>query len=253
MSQTNSFEEALAFPFRGKTGQNRFLIGALVALSSSMIPILPLILIAGYCAQIMRRVIREDGRPEMPAWEAWDRLLLDGLKLTAVGLILSLPLMLVAFGGWGLYMLSTVPMMMLGENTDPDSALFFAPMFLGMIAMFVSAGLSMVLSVALGLFMPPALAHVVAQDSFGAAFRVREWWRVFRANLSGFLLSTVILFGLWMVFMFLVQILYVTVCLCCLIPVIMGPAGFYLALVGYTLYAQAYRTGLERLPAPGQP
>jgi len=48
------------------------------------------------------------------------------------------------------------------------------------------------------------------------------------------------------------QILYLTVCLCCLVPILMGPSTIYTTLVSFTLWARAYRVGAHNLAAQAE-
>jgi hypothetical protein len=101
---TNSFtsDELLAlakFPFTDPRWKNKFLIGGLLSLAGYAIPVLPLLFVYGYCAQIMRRIIVENEAPYLPEWEDWGKFLQDGLKLFGVGLVYSLPGLIFFCGG----------------------------------------------------------------------------------------------------------------------------------------------------------
>ena len=97
-----------------------------------------------------------------------------------------------------------------------------------------------------------AIGHAIARKEFAAAFRVREWWPILRANLGGFILNFALIVGLTMALSVLYQVLYVTVVLCCLIPVVMSVTTFYNSIVSLTLCARAYRTGMQKLADSGQ-
>ncbi|NJN99342.1 MAG: DUF4013 domain-containing protein [Anaerolineales bacterium] len=88
---TDNLQALAKFPFTDPRWKNKFLIGSLLHLAGYAIPLIPLIFVYGYCAQIMRQIIVEKRDPYMPEWEDWGKFLQDGLKLTGVGLIYSLP------------------------------------------------------------------------------------------------------------------------------------------------------------------
>ena len=245
-----SLEEILAFPFRDKDWQNKFLIGSLIVLSSFVIPILPLFLVYGYGVRIARRIIKGDGELHTPAWDDWSGLFVDGAKIMGVSLVYGLPLMIIAFAGQGMLIAaSTVPAIVTeSPGADPTMGLVVLSALLA-IGGLAASGLTILLSLAMGMFVPPAIGHVIATDEFGAAFRVREWWRVFRANVGGFLLVMAIVFGIGMALVMILQILYITVCLCCLVPLLTGPISFYTAQVSFALYGRAYRAGAQSLAA----
>jgi hypothetical protein len=95
--------------------------------------------------------------------------------------------------------------------------------------------------------LPVAAGHMIATHDFGAAFRVREWWPIFKANLAGFLIAYALLFGVAMALNLAMQVLYFTIILCCLVPFIMVGATMYLIVIGSVLFGQAYRIGVENL------
>ena len=108
-------------------------------------------------------------------------------------------------------------------------------------------GVGMLFSIILWVFLPPALAHVVAKDSFAAGFQFRDWWKIFKANIGGFILSMVIAGGLYMGLMLVMQIIYMTIILCILLPFLIAFISAYLAIIIFTLFAQAYRDGVMKL------
>jgi hypothetical protein len=247
-----SLEEILAFPFRDKDWQNKFLIGSLIVLSSFVIPILPLFLIYGYGVRIARRIIQGDGELHTPAWDDWSRLFVDGAKIMGVSLVYGLPLIVLAFAAQGMLIVASLVPAIITESSgaEPTTGLIVLS------ALFAAGGLAasaltIILSLAIGVLVPPAVGHLIATDEFAAAFRVREWWRIFRANVGSFLLIMAIVFGISMALVMVLQILYITVCLCCLIPLLMGPISFYIAQVSFALYARAYRTGAQNLAQAG--
>src|ERR1035437_6936506 len=93
MSETvtiSSLKVLFHFPFQGPKWQNNFLVGSVLTFGSFIIPIIPLIFVAGYSVQIMRQAIQGE-KPEMPEWNDWGKLASDGLRMLGVGLIFLLP------------------------------------------------------------------------------------------------------------------------------------------------------------------
>jgi hypothetical protein len=104
----------------------------------------------------------------------------------------------------------------------------------------------MLLAMVLNFFIVAASAHMVAMDSFAAAFRVSEWWPVLRANLVGFIISWLLTMAFSYIVALAYQLLTITVVLCCLAPVVSFLATFYQSLIIYALFAIAYREGQDR-------
>lgn len=252
---TNSFTSdeltALAkFPFTDPRWQTKFLIGSLLTLAGYVIPIVPAIFLYGYAFQIMRRIIVDKGEPYLPEWDDWGKLFTDGLKLIGVGFVYSLPILVLMCGGYGLFFAFNIGAAAVAADSEAVSSAVPALSLASMAIMFVSLGLAMILALLLGLFLPVAIGHLVATDDFAAAFRVREWWPIFKANVAGYLVSYGLLLGFWMVLSFAIQILMFTVILCCLVPFILMFITMYLTVVGSILFGQAYRAGAEQIGLP---
>ena len=102
--------------------------------------------------------------------------------------------------------------------------------------------------VMLAAFIFPVIAgHVIVNKQFAAAFRVGEWWAIFRANFAGFLLSFILIMGTTIFLSYGLQLLYATIILCCLIPILGAMLWVYMGVVGSALFGQAYRIGAEKL------
>jgi hypothetical protein len=243
-------EDTLAFPFREEGWQSKLLIGTLVQLAMPVIPLLPAVTLAGYSARIMHRIIVEDGEPHLPKWDDWNTLLGDGLKLFGVTIAYAAPAVLVAIAAYLLVFAvgmggAFVAESAYGENSPLAPLAAMTGMFGGM----ATFGLAWFMGLVTSVLLPPAQGHVIATGEFGAAFRVREWWAVFRANLSGYAACLLLMMGLWTVYMFIMQILYMTVCLCCLIPLAMAPVMLCTSILSHALFARAYRIGADKLAA----
>lgn len=254
---TANLQTLLAFPFRDTEWKKKFLVGSLVTIGSFIIPFVPFAFVYGYQFQIMRRIIVEKGEPFLPEWQDWNKLLLDGFKLLGVVMVFMLPILILFFGGYGLALV--VPILggffaAMSEQTGgtPD----FMLTSMGLVSaggMFACYGLALLLAVPVGVVMPAILGHVVATDQFSAAFRLREWWAIFRANLGGFLLAFVLMMALSLVLSSVFTVLYCTIILCCLVPVVMGPMTMYLLTIYGALFGQVYRDGVEKLAGQGVP
>lgn len=234
---TFNIEHILTFPFKETESRKNFLIGALVYFASFIIPIVPLILAMGYMARIMRMVF--NGEPaRMPNWDDWESMLKDGLYIFGVRFVYMLPLfavMIPFFFGF-----TFLPLWL--ESNPGASEEFFLLLFPLMgIFMLILIPISLALSV----IVPAAESHTIAQSDFAAGFRVREWWPIFRANWGGFLLAFLISMVASFVLTFIVQIAMITIILICVLPFVMPAISFYLILVMYAAFAQAYKDGRD--------
>lgn len=229
----------LYFPVENSEARKNFLIGGLVILVSFIIPIIPYLLAIGYSMRIMRQVIAGE-KPRMIAWDDWEGMLKDGLKLFGVRFVYSLPLLLVF-----------LPVMLVFFVTPLLAAAFENEnlFFISFLAFPVFMVCLLPFSLAFALIIPAPEAHVAATQEFSAGFRVGEWWPIFRKNIGGFLVAFLVIYGVSMVVSVAFQIIFMTVILLCLMPIVLPAFSFYMLLVQHTLFAQAYREGREKLTA----
>ncbi len=234
-----NIEQILTFPIKEAESRRNFLIGVLVYFSGFIIPILPMILVMGYIARLMRQVMNSE-EPHMPAWDDWGSMLKDGVYIFGIRIIYTLPLLIIFIP---LFLGVMFLPVWLNSNSGSNEMLILFPFLLsGLMTLIIFP-----LSLALGIVVPAAEAHTIAQDDFVAGFRIREWWRIFRANLGGFIIAYLISMLASFASTIIMQILMVTIILICILPFLMPAILMYTMLVMYTAFAQAYRNGKNKL------
>lgn len=231
----------LTFPFKDDEARKQFLIGVLVYLTIFIIPILPLMVVTGYIVRIMRQVLNGE-QPRMVAWDDWGGMLTDGARIIGARLVFMLPVFLLLCPLVGLNIALPIFIENVGQNGE-WVAIAFPFLFVAFFFLFVP------LLLMISFLLPAAEVHVAEQAEFAAAFRVREWWRIFRANWSGFLLAFAIAYAISFALTLIVQFAALTIVLICLLPFLVPAIGLYSTLLMYVLYAQAYQEGKERLKA----
>jgi hypothetical protein len=117
-------------------------------------------------------------------------------------------------------------------------AVFFLSLLLGMLFLAIGA-----------IPLPVATARFLDHDRLGAAFQVRAWWAVLRANKLGYFIAWVIALGLFGLLYLLMMMAYYSILFCCMIPILVAPLGTYLSLVGAALFGATYRESQEMLGA----
>ena len=244
---TQQFQNVFSFPFKDPDWFKKLAIGSLLIVAGFIIPISPILFVFRYVMRVMRRIIVEAGEPYLPEWEDWGQLFIDGLKLLGAGLIYAIPALILPYLG---YMIAFLPAFLVPwlevivDTSSGGSALF--PL-LGTMLGFWVMGLGILLAVAVGILVPAALSHLVAKDRFSAAFEINAWWRLFRANFTGFLLAFVITMGFLMIGSLNFQIRYLTIILCFLIPLVFRSYSMYLSLIALTLFSHAYSDGVQKM------
>lgn len=244
-------QAALKYPFREPGWANRLLVPyALTLLGYFFFPALPWYM--GYWAETMRRGVQ--GQPlELPDAQDWKRTYVEGLKAWGAGMVFTAPVIIPVMLAVLSIFSSSFAVTFLGERSglsdDAIASLFLLSIGVG----FSCIGLAVLLALPLSLIWPAAVCHMMARSEFAAAFRVRAWWPIFRANFAGFLTAFGVQILLGIVLALAMQILYFTVILACLFPLLIPAVAVYLALATGPLFGQAYRDGAERLAAAGGP
>lgn len=238
----SEWKSLFRFPFQGPDWQSRFLIGSALLFAGWLIPLLPAFFVFGYAVEVMRRVIGGE-EPRLPPWQDWGRLLVDGLRAFGVSFIYLLPGSVVYWGSIGLYLISSflLPFMPPSMETEKWAALLLiVALFLPGLFLLLGLFLGSLLYVVGGVPLPMATAHFVAEDRFAAAFHFRRWWAILKERRWEYFVAWVFLCGLAAIAYFAVMMLYFTLFLCWLIPVLMAPLAFYLMVVSAALFGQVY-------------
>jgi Protein of unknown function (DUF4013) len=232
--------QTFSFPFKDAESRKHFLIGCLVSLTAFIIPILPFFFLYGYAIRIVKQIMNNE-TPRMVAWDDWGGMFMDGARMFGVRIIYSIPIMILTAP---LFISSIVmPILMGNSNSSEMDALF--PIL--MVIMFCTFCFLIPISFLLAIVIPAAEMHVVDKDEFAAGFRIGEWWKIFRANISGFIAAFAVYLVSAIILGFAVQLIWVTLIFACLMPILMPAITIYILLIMYTTIAQAYKVGKEKL------
>lgn len=232
------------FPLRGKEwGRKLFYLG-LFWLAGGILPIIPWLFVGGYFAAIVRKVVHDKGE-ELPEWQDWNRLILDGIRMLGAGIIFFLPLGLFFSTAFSFYLGTSIAGIAMGRGGKELASLLTS--FGGMLVLGWCMVVGMLLSLLLGLIAWPAMTHMIVEERFSALFEVNAWWKVIRANPGGYLIAFFLFWGVLMTFQVISQWILFTVILCVFLPVIYAAALPYLTLLAAGLFGQVYRESLEAL------
>jgi hypothetical protein len=165
----------------------KVLIGGVFALLSAVLVGIPFVL--GYFGRTLRNVAAAAPRP-LPDWDDLGGLFGEGLRLAVVYLLHVLGA-LAAVAALGC--LALTPAMLAGGLRASDvhgpSEAIGALSGLALVAVY---GFGMLVSLAVALYLPSALARAAVRDSIAEGFAWRENVAFIRANLGNYLLSLVI-------------------------------------------------------------
>ena len=163
----------------------KILIGGVFTLLCAILVGVPFVL--GYFARTTRNVAEGVDRP-LPDWDDLGGTFSEGLRLTAVYLLHVLGVMAV-MGALGC--LAMLPVMALGGARSHEDAAQAAGALSGL-AMVAVYGLTMLFSLALGVYLPSALVRVAMLGSVAEGFAWRENFAFIRANLANYALALVV-------------------------------------------------------------
>jgi hypothetical protein len=235
-----NLNQIFSFPFKDAESRKHFLIGCLVSLSAFIIPLLPFCVLYGYAIRIVKQIMNNE-EPRMIPWDDWGGMFKDGAKMFGVRVVYSIPILLLIIP----LFISLIGLPIVASNVDSSSFDSLFPIFI--LIFFGTFCLIIPLSFPLAVIIPAAEMHVVEKDEFAAGFRVREWWPILRANLSGFIAAFAVFYLATMAMTLAVQVLSATIILACLLPFLLPAITMYSALIMYTTIAQAYKAGKEKL------
>ncbi len=228
MENRLDIDTGLRFFFRDPHWGRKLLIGGLLQLT--LIGGIP---VMGWALEIQRRALRGENEP-LPNWDAWDKYIVDGLKLWLVGFVWGLPLTI-------LWVVTFFPMMifMLGADTSspPNEALFLGTSTLFFCAMPFLA----VLTLMLYLVWPLYSGILADTGDILQALNPLRIFRLLRASIWQTALAG--LLG------------YMAIYAASMVGMLLFFVGmFFLAPIGLAMmhhfYGQAYRIARAKLPAP---
>ncbi len=219
-----NFDFGRCFTFVGEDPDwiKKVLIGGAFGLACALLVGIPFVL--GYFSRTLRNVAAGT-RPELPEWDDLGGLFEEGLRLTAVYLVYTLGIVVV-LGVAASFVL--VPMFLASSGRgDPSDALAGLGA-LGIVALY---GVIMLVSLAMAIYLPAALARSALRGTIGDGFALRENLAFIQANLANYALSLVS----YLVAGFLAQF---GILLCC---VGVFPAAFWSYLVLASALGQTAR------------
>ena len=245
-------KKAVYFPFTGEKWGTKLLIGSAISLAL-YIPVAGIaagIALAGYFGQIMKRVIVADEDPQLPEWMDWGMLFHDGVRIAGASLIYLLPGILFMIGGYVLFMVMDLAFAYSSASMNMVSSVFpvtFVGNMIGMLGGFGLIWFGLLVMIGGSIFLAPALGNLIAKDKFEAAFRIREWWPVLKANLGGYLLTIALVMGFYTIIIVVASSLSFTVILCVLIPFALCVELYLLGAMTFSLLAVSYRDGKRNI------
>lgn len=170
--------KAFTFVFEDEEWVTKLLIAAAifaVGVVFSWLLAIPLLLamaiLSGYMVEIIRRVLHGN-LDRLPEWDNWGDLIVDGLKVWVIGLVYSLPLIILSF-------CLGVPIGALAEDAEAVSSIF---------SLLLSC-IGILYGIALSIVLPAATAFWVASDDLGAAFRFGDIFAFVRDNFTTYLIT----------------------------------------------------------------
>ena len=225
-------EEALSYPHDDEDPTRPFLIGSVLLLSSFIVG-LTIIPLYGYLLEVLDR--GRTGQRGLPAFEDWETLIVDGLKVFVVNLIYTgIPtIVLSVVLGVLLFFLAITGTVFGSDGGGGGVAVMLVALLVG-----GAVGLAALVALLVAtLMLPAALARMRVEDDLRAALQVREVFAVAKNSdyIVAILLAFVVGFGFSLVGGLLSIVLIG-------IPILLY--GFVLV---FHLYGQGYARAVEQM------
>ncbi|MFM8322437.1 MAG: DUF4013 domain-containing protein [Chloroflexota bacterium] len=179
------FGKAFTYVFDDPDWLKKIGIAGAIALGSMLLSIIIVgiagfIVLAGWMLEIVRRVINRDPRP-LPEWDDFGGYFSKGIKAFVVGLVYSLPLILVNV------CIQIIPLIVAGGG-DPSSDAAGA-MAGGIAALSICLGcFSFIYSLLMAAVLPAAMGQLAVTGEMGSAFRFGEIIAMVRGNLGAYVM-----------------------------------------------------------------
>jgi hypothetical protein len=232
------------FPFKDPHWVMKLSIGALLLLAGTVVPLVPLFFVAGYCLRIIQPIIHGDGHAALPEWDDWEWLFKHGFKLSEAGLFYALPGLVLLTAGYIMVFFPILGMSLarlVSATPQPLSADATTLMNNGAIVL----GAASLLTLVGAFFSVPAAMHMAATDDVRAIFRIKKWWAILRRASGKFIRGFLWITIAFILLMILVTIMTVTLVLCLPGTLLFCVVCMYLSLVASALFASAYHSGME--------
>ena len=206
--------KAFTYVFEDEDWVKKVLIGGVI----NLIPIVGFFFTAGYMLETLKNVMEGRSLP-LPEWDDWGGKFMKGLMLFVIGLIYSLPLIII------MCCLMVGVSAFASQNEDVANAM-------SSIVMPCMQCVNLLYIIALMVFLPAILAKYAETEELGAAFRFGEIFNLVKDNIGTYLLVLVI--------SLLAGVITNLGVLACGVGVLF--TMFYAMLVNAYAYGQAYRT-----------
>jgi len=226
-----NFGLAFSYVFEDTDWVKKVLIAAVLLI----IPIIGWLIVAGWMIEITRRVIRNE-TPFLPEWNDFGKFIVDGLLITVISMIYSIPSIILN--------VIIQPISMFMQNSTQDGSGESNAIIIGLSIVLICLGcVVFIYSLIISIGLPAAYANFAVKGSFGAAFNFGEVIGLIRAAPGAYLIT------------FLGSIVASFIgalgLIACFIGVLATMA--YATVVQAHLWGQAYNEALRAMNAPEAP
>lgn len=225
------FGLAFSYVFQETDWVKKVLIAAVLLI----IPIIGWLIVAGWAIEITRRVIRNEA-PFLPEWSDFGKFIVDGLLIMVIGIIYSLPSMILNGIMQGVNIFAQDSLQ--GGGGDTTAIATGIMVVMGCVGCIV-----FLYSLLIGFGMPAVYANFAVKGNFGAAFNFSEIFGLLRAAPGAYVIT------------FLGSIVAGFIGMLGLIACIIGVLATvaYSGVVNSHLWGQAYNEAQRVLNAPTAP
>lgn len=168
------FAKAITYVFEDR----RWLTKIGIAAGILPVPILNFS-VTGYAVEIIRRLMRRESEV-LPEWDNLGQYFMDGIKLWIVGIVYSLPLLLLIC----LLLLPFISQLLLGTQNE-DIRNFLSNF--GLLTLVCGGLILLLYSLFLSFLYPAIMSQYASYDSIGACLRPGEIWKMVAQDVGGYI------------------------------------------------------------------
>ncbi|MFO3797025.1 MAG: DUF4013 domain-containing protein [Anaerolineales bacterium] len=168
------FAKAITYVFEDRRWPTKIGIAAVIAL----VPILNFS-ITGYAVEVIRRLMRRESEA-LPEWDNLEQYFMDGLRLWVVGIVYSLPLLLLIC----LLLFPIIFKLLLGTSNE-DMQNFLSGF--GLLALVCGGLIMFFYSLFLSFLSPAIMSRYASYGSISACLRIGEIWQMVAQDVGGYI------------------------------------------------------------------
>lgn len=242
----NFTSDLLTFPFKGQDRGTKWLIGSLLSLVGMIFPpaYLP---VMGYGATLMRRMVGGE-EPDLPDWDDWGKLFLDGLRLAGIWLFYMLPVIVLYIVVYSVFFAAMFSPMAFMNDPEEFYPVMTSAMMGSWAIMMCGFGIGFLLSIPLSYLALVAGTRSIINESFMDGLQIGEVFALAREEAGKYMMAFLVVAVAYMGLFAVVWFMQITFVLSCFTIFVYPVGAYYISVIIGAAFGKAYRSTQENPP-----